>query len=60
MKVKAVFENVDIQITDDQDKVVYAFKALDYRFEADSIGLIKAVEEHIPAIKALVEKIENA
>ena len=60
MKIKTVFENVEITVADDQDKVVYAFKALDYRFEADSIGLIKAVEEHIPAIKALAEKIDNA
>ncbi len=60
MKINATIENIDINVTDDEGKTVYAFKALDYRFEADSIGFIKAVEEHIPAIKALAEKIDNA
>ena len=59
MKIKAVIENVDIQITDDEDKVVYAFKALDYRFELDSIGFIKAIGEHAPAIREVVKKFEE-
>lgn len=60
MKIAIEFEKVNVKLTDDDDKVVYAFEASNYRFEADSIGFIKAVEEHIPAIKALAEKIDNA
>ena len=60
MKINAAVENIAITITDDEGKVVMHYHAKDYRFEADSIGLTKAVEEHIPALKALVEKIENA
>ena len=60
MKINAAVENIAITITDDEGKVVLHYHAADYRFEADSIGFIKAVEEHIPAIKALAEKIDNA
>lgn len=60
MKINATIENIDINVTDDEGKVVLCYHATDYRFEADSIGFIKAVEEHIPAIKALAEKIDNA
>lgn len=60
MKINAAVENIAITITDDEGKVVLHYHAADYRFEADSIGFIKAVEEHIPAIKALAEKINDA
>lgn len=60
MKVLVESPNFEITVTDDEGKVVLNYHAVDYRFEADSIGFIKAVEEHIPAIKALVEKIDNA
>ena len=60
MKINAAVENIAITITDDEGKVVLHYHAADYRFEADFIGFIKAVEEHIPAIKALAEKIDNA
>ena len=60
MKINAAIENIAITVTDDDGKVVLHYHAADYRFEADTIGFIKAVEEHIPAVKALVEKIDNA
>ena len=60
MKINAAIENIVITVTDDDGKVVLHYHAAGYRFEADTIGFIKAVEEHIPAIKALAEKIDNA
>ena len=60
MKINIAVENIAVRITDDEGKVVLNYRATDYHFEADTIGLIKAVEEHIPAIRALVEKIDNA
>lgn len=60
MKVSVASPEFEITVTDDSGKVVLCYHATDYRFEADSIGFIKAVEEHIPAIKALAEKIDNA
>lgn len=60
MKINVAIENIGFRITDDEGTVVLNYRAADYRFEADSIALIKAIEEHIPAIKVLVEKIDNA
>lgn len=60
MKVSVHSPEFEIKITDDQGKVVLCYHATDYRFEADSIGFVEAVREHIPVIKALAKEIENA
>lgn len=60
MKVNVHSPKFEITVTDDEGKVVLHYHATDYHFVADSIGFIKAIEEHIPAFKALAEKIENA
>lgn len=59
MKIKATVENIDISLTDDEGKTVYAFKALDYRFEVDSIAFIKAIGEHAPVIREVAEKFKE-
>lgn len=59
MKINATIENIDINVTDDEGKTVYAFKALDYRFEVDSVAFIKAIGEHAPAIREVAKKFEE-
>lgn len=59
MKINATIENIDINVTDDEGKTVYAFKALDYRVEIDSIAFIEAIGEHAPAIREAVKKFEE-
>ena len=59
MKIAIEFEKVNVKLTDDDDKVVYAFEASDYRFEADTIGFVKAIGEHAPAIREVAKKFEE-
>lgn len=59
MKIEIEFEKIDVKLTDDDDKVIYAFKAFDYRFEADTIAFIKAIGEHAPAIREVAKKFEE-
>ena len=59
MKVSVHSPEFEITVTDDEGKTVYAFKALDYRFEVDSVAFIKAIGEHAPAIREVAKKFEE-